>query len=100
MCIDNTHAYARGQLVLRALLRDLPTIFMDPVLPMCAFGTLTKNLKKGLYYTQLFRGRVWIEQAAGKLKRFKRVALRREKTARNFSIFVALTTAFILTGKH
>ena len=98
MCIDDTHTYAGGQLVLRALLRDLPTIFMDPVLPLCAFSALTKNLKKGLYYTQLLRGRVRIEQAVSKL-RFKRIALLCEKTTSNFSFFVALTTAFSLIGK-
>jgi hypothetical protein len=32
----------------------------------------------------------------GKLKRFKRIALRCEKTARNYASFVALTLAFIL----
>ena len=37
-----------------------------------------------------------IEQAIGKLKRFKRIALRYEKTRRNFSSFVALAAAFIL----
>jgi hypothetical protein len=37
-----------------------------------------------------------IEQAVGKLKRFKRVALRCEKTKRNFASIVALTAGFIL----
>ena len=32
----------------------------------------------------------------GKIKRFKRIALRCEKTARNYSSFVALVCAFIL----
>ena len=32
----------------------------------------------------------------GKLERFKRIALRREKTVANFSSFVALAAAFIL----
>ena len=44
----------------------------------------------------LYRGRARIEQTVGKLKRFKRVALRCEKTARNFSAVVALALAFIL----
>ena len=44
----------------------------------------------------LYRGRARIEQAVGKLKRFKRIALRCEKTARNFGSFVALAAAFIL----
>jgi len=32
----------------------------------------------------------------GKLKRFKRIALRCEKTAKNFASFVALASSFIL----
>jgi len=37
----------------------------------------------------LYRARARIEQLVGKLKRFKRVALRCEKTVRNFGSFVA-----------
>jgi transposase len=44
----------------------------------------------------LYKGRARIEQAVGKVKRFKRIALRCEKTARNFASFVALACAFIL----
>jgi transposase len=44
----------------------------------------------------LYKGRARIEQAVGKLKRFKRIALRCEKTAQNFAAFVALVCAFIL----
>jgi transposase len=44
----------------------------------------------------LYKGRARIEQAVGKLKRFKRVALRCEKTARNYGSFVALALGFIL----
>jgi transposase len=44
----------------------------------------------------LYRGRARIEQTVGKLKRFKRIALRCEKTARNFGSFVALALGFIL----
>ena len=35
---------------------------------------------------RLYRGRARIEQLVGKLKRFKRVALRCEKTARNYGL--------------
>ena len=38
----------------------------------------------------LYRGRARIEQKMGKLKRFKRVALRCDKTARNFRSVVAV----------
>ena len=44
----------------------------------------------------LYRGRARIEQAVGKLKRFKRIALRCEKTKRNFASFLALAAAFVL----
>jgi len=44
----------------------------------------------------LYKGRARIEQAVGKLKRFKRIALRCEKTARNYASFVALACSFIL----
>ena len=44
----------------------------------------------------LYRGRARIEQMMGKLKRFKRVALRCEKTARNFRSIIAIAAAFIL----
>ncbi len=40
--------------------------------------------------------RARIEQAVGKLKRFKRIALRCEKTAQNYGSFVALALGFIL----
>ena len=44
----------------------------------------------------LYRARARIEQLVGQLKRFKRVALRCEKTAQNYGSFVALALAFIL----
>lgn len=44
----------------------------------------------------LYRGRARIEQAVGKLKRFKRIALRCEKTKVNFASFTALAIGFIL----
>jgi transposase len=44
----------------------------------------------------LYKARARIEQAVGKLKRFKRIALRCEKTATNYRSFVALALGFIL----
>jgi transposase len=41
----------------------------------------------------LYKDRARIEQAVGKLKRFKRIALRCEKTAQNYASFVALALA-------
>ena len=44
----------------------------------------------------LYRARARIEQLVGKLKRFKRVALRCEKTAQTYGSIVALALGFIL----
>ena len=44
----------------------------------------------------LYKGRARIEQGVGKIKRFKRIALRCEKTARNFAAFISLACTFIL----
>lgn len=44
----------------------------------------------------LYKGRARIEQAMGKLKRFKRIALRCEKTAENYGSLVAFACAIIL----
>jgi transposase len=44
----------------------------------------------------LYKGRARIEQAIGKLKRFKRIALRCDKTAQSYAAFVALACTFIL----
>lgn len=44
----------------------------------------------------LNRGRARIEQMMGEQKRFKRVALRCEKTDRNFRSIVALAATFVL----
>lgn len=44
----------------------------------------------------LYRARARIEQLMGKLKRFKRIALRCEKTDRNFGSFLALALGFII----
>ena len=43
----------------------------------------------------LNRGRARIEQAIGKRKRFKQIALRCEKTKQNFASFVALAAASV-----
>ena len=41
----------------------------------------------------LYKGRARIEQGVGKLKRFKRIALRGEKTAANFLSFITSAQA-------
>ncbi|QKV18280.1 transposase [Oricola thermophila] len=52
--------------------------------------------KPARFTNSIYKGRARIEQAVGKLKRFKRIALRCEKTRRNFASIVALATSFIL----
>lgn len=44
----------------------------------------------------LYEARARIERAIGKLKRFKRVAMRCEKTARNYASFVGFASGLIL----
>ncbi len=44
----------------------------------------------------LYKARARIEQAVGKLKRFKQVALRCEKTAESYAALVAFACALIL----
>lgn len=50
----------------------------------------------GFFPKAIYKGRARIEQAVGKLKRFKRVALRCEKTKQNFAAIVAIAAAFVL----
>ena len=63
-----------------------------PVIPVKS----TAKTRPAFFPKALYRGRARIEQAVGKLKRFKRVALRCEKTAQNYASFVALGLTFIL----
>ena len=63
-----------------------------PVIPHKA----NEKEKPAFFANMLYKGRARIEQAVGKIKRFKRVALRCEKTRRNFASFVALAAGFIL----
>src|SRR5207302_8262300 len=44
----------------------------------------------------LYKGRARAEQGVGKIKRFKRIALRCEKTAQNFAAFISLACTLYL----
>jgi transposase len=66
------------------------------ICPVIPYRVTTKG-KPNFFPKTLYRGRARIEQTVGKLKRFKRVVLRCEKTARNFGSIVALALGFILT---
>ena len=73
----------------RAFARERGTL---PVIP---YRSNRKHIP-ARFARALYRGRARIEQMMGKLKRFKRVALQCEKTARNFRSIVALAATFIL----
>ena len=62
---------------------------------MIPFKSSAKN-RPMLFPKALYRARARIEQLVGKLKRFKRVALRCAKTVQNYGAFVALALGFIL----
>jgi transposase len=56
----------------------------------------TTVAKPKFFARLLYKARARIEQAVGKIKRFKRIALRCEKTARNYGSLLALVAGFIL----
>jgi transposase len=63
-----------------------------PVIP----SRSTAKTKPAFFPKALYRARARIEQLVGKLKRFKRVALRCEKTDRNFGSIVAFALGLII----
>ena len=64
------------------------------ICPVIPFRSNAKK-KPAFFAKILYKGRARIEQAFGKLKRFKRVAMRCEKTAQNYASFVALALGLI-----
>jgi transposase len=52
--------------------------------------------KPAFFPKLLYKGRARIEQLIGKLKRFKRIALRCEKTAQNYAALVSFACTLIL----
>ena len=65
------------------------------IVPVIPQKSNAKHKPKNFPYI-LYKARSRIEIAVGKLKRFKRIALRCEKTARNFGSFVAIVAGFNL----
>ena len=65
------------------------------ICPVIPTKTNAKN-RPAFFPKALYRARARIEQCVGKLKRFKRIALPCEKTARNYGSFVALGFTFII----
>jgi transposase len=64
------------------------------ICPVIPFPSNAKK-KPAFFAKMLYKSRARIEQAFGKLKRFKRVAMRCEKTAQNYASFVALALGII-----
>src|SRR4029077_9195267 len=65
------------------------------ICPAIPYRSNTKDMP-AFFPKTLYKARAGIEQAVGKLKRFKRIALRCEKTTQNYGSFVALALGFIL----
>ena len=65
------------------------------ILPVIPHRSNTKN-KPIFFPKRLYKTRARIEQAMGKLKRFKRIALPCEKTAVNYGSIVAFACGLIL----
>ena len=65
------------------------------IVAVIPYRATTKNKPK-YFPKRLYRGRARIEQAIGKLKRFKWIAMRCEKTAESFAAFVAFACGLIL----
>jgi len=57
---------------------------------------VSAKTRPGFFPKALYRARARIEQLVGKLKRFKRVALRCEKTSKNFAFFVTFALGLII----
>jgi len=54
------------------------------------------RVRPSFFPKRLYRLRARVEQFIGKIKRFKRIAMRCEKTKQNYAAFVALACVFIL----
>lgn len=65
------------------------------IVPVIPYRSNAKNPPK-VFPKMLYRARARVEQFIGKLKRFRRVAMRCEKMARHYASFVALACVFIL----
>src|SRR4029077_17195751 len=65
------------------------------ICPAIPYRSNTKDVP-AFFPKTLYKARARVEQAVGKLKLFKRIALRCEKTPQNYGSFVALALGFIL----
>jgi len=65
------------------------------IVPVIPYRSNTKNRPK-FFPKLLYKTRARIEQTMGKLKRFKRVAMRCEKTVESYAAFVSFACTMIL----
>ena len=65
------------------------------ICPVIPFKSSARR-RPAFFPKALYRARARIEQLVGKLKRFKRIALRCEKTSQNFGSFVAFALGLII----
>ena len=65
------------------------------ICPVIPFKSSARN-RPAFFPKALYRARARIEHLVGKLKRFKRIALRCEKTNKNFGSFVAFALGLII----
>ncbi len=65
------------------------------ICPVIPYRSNAKH-RPAFFPKALYRGRARIEQAIGKLKRFKRVALRCEKTAESYAAVVTFACGLIM----
>jgi transposase len=65
------------------------------IAPIIPYRSNTKDRPK-FFPKKLYKLRARVEQLIGKLKRFKRIAMRCEKTQQNYAAFIALACVFLL----
>jgi transposase len=65
------------------------------IAPVIPYRSNAKNRPRS-FPKLLYKTRARIEQAMGKLKRFKRIAMRCDKTAESYAAFVGFACALIL----
>lgn len=65
------------------------------ICPVIPYRVNVKD-RSAFFPKALYRGRARIEQTIGRLKRFKRIALRCEKTAENYAALIAFACGLIL----
>ena len=65
------------------------------IVPVIPYRSNAKN-RPTFFPKALYKGRARIEQVMGKLKRFKRVAFRCEKTVESYAAIVAFACSMIL----